>query len=100
MYIWMKLNMNLTMINKIKLCLEILTAKSGHKHQAQEKMLSTFQRGYAAGVNDERLSNKAVKRDKAAELAIKKRQQARKMLERIKELETLIFECSTIGVSK
>ena len=64
MYIWMKLNMNLTMINKIKLCLEILTAKSGHKHKAQEKMLSTFQRGYVAGVNDERLNNKAVKRNK------------------------------------
>lgn len=46
------------------------------------------------------IGNKAVKRDKAAEQAIKKRQQARKMLERIKELETLIFECSTIGVSK
>ena len=51
--------MNLTMVNKIKLCLEILTAKSGHKHKAQEKILSTFQRGYAAGVNDERLNNKA-----------------------------------------
>jgi 23S rRNA pseudoU1915 N3-methylase RlmH len=46
------------------------------------------------------VSNKAVKRDKAAEQAIKKRQQARKMLEKIKELESLIFECSTIGVSK
>ena len=46
------------------------------------------------------ISNKAVKRDKAAEQAIKKRQQARKMLERIKELEALIFECSTIGVRK
>lgn len=46
------------------------------------------------------VSNKAVKRDKSAEQAIKKRQQARKMLERIKELESLIFECSTIGVSK
>lgn len=46
------------------------------------------------------VSNKAVKRDKAAEQAIKKRQQARKMLERIKELESLIFECSTIGESK
>ena len=56
--------MNLTMVNKIKLCLEILTAKSRHKHKAQEKMLSTFQRGYVAGVNDERLSNKAVKCDK------------------------------------
>jgi len=46
------------------------------------------------------LSGKAVKRDKAAEEALKKRQQARKMLERISELESLIFECSTIGVSK
>ena len=46
------------------------------------------------------ISNKAVKRDKAAEQAIKKRQQARKMLERMGELESLIFECSTIGVSK
>ena len=46
------------------------------------------------------ISSKAVKRDKAAEQAIKKRQQVRKMLERIKELESLIFECSTIGVSK
>ena len=72
--------MNLTMINKIKLCFEILTAKSGHKHKAQEKMLSTFQHGYAAGVNDERLGNKA------AEAALKKRQQARQMLERMKEL--------------
>jgi hypothetical protein len=46
------------------------------------------------------IGSKAVKRDKAAEQAIKKRQQARKMLEKIKELESLIFECSTIGVSK
>ena len=46
------------------------------------------------------ISSKAVKRDKAAEAALKKRQQARQMLERMKELETLIFECSTIGVSK
>ena len=46
------------------------------------------------------LSGKAVKRDKGAEAALKKRQQARKMLERINELELLIFECSTIGVGK
>ena len=46
------------------------------------------------------VSNKAVKRDKAAEQAIKKRQQARKMLEKIKELESLIFECSIEGVCK
>lgn len=46
------------------------------------------------------ISNKAVKRDKAAEQAIKKRQQARKMLERMKELERVIFECSIEGVWK
>ena len=46
------------------------------------------------------VSNKAVKRDKAAEQAIKKRQQARQMLEKIKELESLIFECSIEGVVK
>ena len=51
--------MKLTFFNRLRLCFEILTAKSGHKHKAQEKMLSTFQRGYVAGVNDERLSNKA-----------------------------------------
>ena len=46
------------------------------------------------------VSNKAVKRDKAAEAAIKKRQQARQMLERMKELEQLVFECSIEGVEK
>ena len=46
------------------------------------------------------VSNKAVKRDKAAEQAIKKRQQARKTLERMKELERVIFECSIEGVGK
>ena len=46
------------------------------------------------------ISSKAVKRDKAAEAALKKRQQARQMLERMKELESLIFECSIEGVVK
>ena len=46
------------------------------------------------------ISSKAVKRDKAAEAALKKRQQARKMLERISELESLIFVCSIEGVVK
>ena len=46
------------------------------------------------------VSSKAVKRDKAAEAALKKRQQARQMLERMKELEQVVFECSTIGESK
>ena len=46
------------------------------------------------------ISNKAVKRDKAAEAALKKRQQARQMLERMKELEQVVFECSIEGVGK
>ena len=46
------------------------------------------------------ISNKAVKRDKAAEEALKKRQQARKMLEKMKELEQVIFDCSIEGVVK
>ena len=46
------------------------------------------------------VSNKAVKRDRAAEAAIKRRQQARKMLEKMKELEQVIFECSIEGVGK
>ena len=41
--------MKLTLINRLKLCFEILTIRSGHKHTAQEKQLSTFQRGYKAG---------------------------------------------------
>ena len=46
------------------------------------------------------VSSKAVKRDKAAEAALKKRQQARQMLERMKELEQVVFECSIEGVTK
>ncbi|HBA1511074.1 hypothetical protein I5420_08080 [Citrobacter koseri] len=44
--------MKLTLINRLKLCWEILTVKSGHAHTAQEKQLSTFQRGYRAGLKD------------------------------------------------
>ena len=46
------------------------------------------------------ISSKAVKRDKAAESALKKRQQARQMLERMKELEQVVFECSIEGALK
>ena len=46
------------------------------------------------------VSSKAVKRDKAADAALKKRQQARQMLERMKELEQVVFECSIEGVTK
>ena len=46
------------------------------------------------------ISGKAVKRDNAASAALKKRQQARQMLERMKELEQVVFECSIEGVGK
>ena len=46
------------------------------------------------------ISSKAVKRDKAAEAALKRRQRARQMLERMKELEQVVFECSIEGVGK
>ena len=46
------------------------------------------------------ISSKAVKRDKAAEAALKKRQQARQVLERMKELEQVVFECSIEGACK
>ena len=46
------------------------------------------------------IGSKAVKRDKAASAALKRRQRARQMLERMKELEQLVFECSIEGVWK
>ena len=46
------------------------------------------------------VSSKAVKRDKAASAALKKRQQVRQMLERMKELEQVVFECSIEWVVK
>lgn len=50
--------MKMTFLFKLKLCYEILTLKSGHKHSAQEKQLSTFQRGYDAGMKDARLEDR------------------------------------------
>lgn len=47
--------MKLTWWNRLKLCWEILTVTSGHKHTAQEKILSSFQRGYDAGRLDGQL---------------------------------------------
>lgn len=47
--------MKLTLKNRLKLCFEILTVRSGHSHKAQEKQLSTFMRGYEAGRTDEKL---------------------------------------------
>lgn len=46
------MEVKLTIINRLKLCWEILTVRSGHNHSAQEKQLSTFQRGYGAGMKD------------------------------------------------
>ena len=48
--------MKLTIKNRLKICWEVLTARSGHKHTAQEKILSTFRRGYDAGRTDEKLN--------------------------------------------
>ena len=48
--------MKLTFKNKIKLCFEILTIK-----EKDEKGLSTFIRGYVAGMKDEKASNKCVR---------------------------------------
>lgn len=47
--------MKLTLINRLKLCWEILTIGNGQGHTAQEKQLSTFIRGYDAGRKDEKL---------------------------------------------
>ena len=50
--------MKLTIIKRLRLCIEILTVKSGHSHTAQEKQLSTFIRGYEAGLKDGKLNEK------------------------------------------
>jgi hypothetical protein len=42
----------LTLRHRFKLIIEILTIRSGHKHTANEKQLSTFQKGYHAGMKD------------------------------------------------
>ena len=44
--------MKLTFKKRVALCWEILTVRSGHEHIAQEKQLSTFKNGYAAGLKD------------------------------------------------
>lgn len=49
-------DMKLTIRNRIKIAWEALTSRSGHPHPSQEKQLSTFQRGYAAGMKDAKLS--------------------------------------------
>jgi hypothetical protein len=44
--------MRLTIWRRVKICFEVLTSRSGHKHPSQEKQLPLFQRGYHAGLLD------------------------------------------------
>ena len=44
--------MTLTIWNRLKICFEVLTSRSGHKQPSQEKQLSLFKRGYKAGLDD------------------------------------------------
>ena len=50
--------MKLTLLNRLKLCFEILIIKSGHQHTAYEKQLSVFKNGYLAGWKDTYLNIK------------------------------------------
>ena len=43
---------------RIKLCVEILFLRSGHKHPAQEKQISVFKNGYKAGLEDGKAESK------------------------------------------
>jgi hypothetical protein len=52
--------MKLTITYRLKLCWEIMTARSGHAHTAHEKQLSTFLRGYDAGRTDEKLTRRVL----------------------------------------
>lgn len=47
--------MKLTVLKRFKICFEVLTVRSGHKHTALEKQLSVFKRGYDAGMKDAKL---------------------------------------------
>lgn len=49
--------MKLTLINRIRLCIEILTIKGRNGSPAYEKQLRTFMRGYDSGRGDEVLNN-------------------------------------------
>ena len=51
------MELKLTLLVRLKLCWEILTVRSGHKHSAFEKNLSTFERGYMAGLYDGAVGN-------------------------------------------
>lgn len=63
----MKVNpMQLTLINRLRLCCEILTAKSGHGHPASEKRLSTFTRGYSCGYTDGLIDGRIRQKEQAS----------------------------------
>lgn len=47
--------MVLTLRNRIRIAWEVLTICSGHAHKAHEKQLTTFTRGYYAGIKDAQL---------------------------------------------
>lgn len=53
--------MKLTLKTRLMLCGEVLTTRSRRAHTAQEKQLSTFIRGYEAGMRDMRLEGAARK---------------------------------------
>lgn len=55
--------MRLNIRNRLKLCFEILTSKSVYSHSSQEKQLSTFKRGYEAGLKDAYLEMKQIKNE-------------------------------------
>lgn len=56
-----KTMMRLTLINRLKLCIEILAIRSGHNHAVHEKQLSTFQRGYDLGLDDGKYEHMRIK---------------------------------------
>ena len=49
--------MKLTLRNRLKICFEVLTIRGGRGCTAQEKQLSTFLRGYYAGMEDQALED-------------------------------------------
>lgn len=51
----------LTLLTRLKMCYEILTTTSGHKHPASEKQLSMFINGYHAGKYDAQINNCTIK---------------------------------------
>ena len=55
--------MKLTLINRLRICFEVLTIRSRHKHTAQEKQSTTFMKGYNAWFKDCKLSRSNERND-------------------------------------